>query len=40
MGRAVKEPMGPAIAPPARAAPNATPPFNDMVLEFSFGLSQ
>ena len=30
-GRAVKAPMGPAIAPPARAAPKATPPFSGWV---------
>ena len=33
-------PIGPAIAPPAMAAPNATPPFSVMVSALSFGLSQ
>ena len=39
-GSAMKAPMGPNRAPPARAAPKATPPFSSIVLALIRGLSQ
>jgi len=39
-GSAMNAPIGPAIAPPARADPKARAPFNSMVFELSLGLSQ
>ena len=40
MGMAMNAPMGPAMAPPASAEPNATPPLIVMLWALSFGLSQ
>jgi hypothetical protein len=39
-GSATNAPMGPAMAPPASAAPNATPPLSDIVSALIRGLNQ